>query len=387
MVCGFMEKISRLYRVFCLNITVIVIFFSILSPKLLCEDTNIIINTNSPIKLGAIVSLTGPAAKNGRNWLEGAELAVSDLQNRGTNVDLIIEDDATIPNKVATAFSKLANVDKVAGIIGGTWDFLAEAAYPLAKHYQTYFITPTNPIEAMSSDAQKNPWIFTNSPSLKAEELAISKFLKSRKIKDIGLVYINVPYGIIHADLLSKIAFDLNIKVSSNISINFSGYNDEIKLAALKLKNSKPELIFIVLNYEGVDMLLKEFQKINYNPIVLTTHTLGEALEFAKTKKRYSKAFAIYPKFSSESFGKTFLKKFNHPAFDYSAAAYDAIMFLVQLIKAKEESNNINISYEGISGLHRYPSPGPSIADTKAVVLSANEICDEMHLGAEVCSN
>jgi ABC-type branched-subunit amino acid transport system substrate-binding protein len=100
------------------------------------EDTNL-----KRTKLGAIVSLTGDAARNGRNWLEGAQLAIDELQAEGRQISLVVEDDGTVPARVATSFVKLATVDRVGGIIGGTWDFLAETAYPLAKQYRVPFIT------------------------------------------------------------------------------------------------------------------------------------------------------------------------------------------------------------------------------------------------------
>ena len=103
------------------------------------------------IRIGAVVSLTGYAEKNGRNWLEGAQLAIEDLNRDGIACELLVEDDQTTPVKAVTAFTKLAVVDKVQAVVGGTWDFLAEAVFPLAQRYHVPFVTPTRGITISSN--------------------------------------------------------------------------------------------------------------------------------------------------------------------------------------------------------------------------------------------
>ena len=325
------------------------------------------------IKLGAIVSLTGDASRNGLNWFEGANLALDELKTKGEAVELIIEDDATVPAKVASAFVKLATVNKVDGIIGGTWDFLAETAYPLAKQYQVPFITPTNPVEVLSSPAKKNPWIFTNGLSLAAERKEIRTFLRTSKVDEIGLVYINVPYGEIHADLLREIAKEEKLKIKIEAEISYQGFRDDIKLAALKFSKEKPDLVFVVLNYEGVDLLLRNFESFKFSPIVLMTHTLKEALNFGKSKTRYQKAFGILPKFTSTRFETAFMNKFNHPAYGYAAAGYDALMFMYRLALKRRSKGleKIELNYQGITGLHRLPNLSPGIVETEAMIMTA----------------
>ena len=325
-----------------------------------------------PLSLGAIVSLSGDAARNGRNWLEGAELAIDELNQSGVGVRLVVEDDATVPGKVATAFVKLATVDKVSGIIGGTWDFLAESAFPLAKQYRTPFITPTNPVEILSAAARSNQWVFTNGLSLSAEEQVLRQFLKMKAIRSVGLVYINVPYGISHADLLRKIAKDSGVDVLTDTQISYEGFHDVIKLAALKIFQKKPELVLVVLNYEGVDLLLRELAVRHSTPLVVMPHTLKEAYDFAEKPDRYGRAYGIYPKYASNDFDKTFLNKFNRAPYDYAAAGYDATMFMANLAlrRGSGDLSGVKVVYEGVTGMHAIPAADRSVVSTRAAIMS-----------------
>ena len=324
------------------------------------------------LKLGAIVSLTGDAARNGRNWLEGAQLAVDQLNQNGQQLELIIEDDATTPNKVASAFVKLATVDRVGGIIGGTWDFLAETAYPLAKQYRVPFITPSNPVEILSPAALSNPWIFTNGLSLGAEESVIRKFLKKRSIKSIGLAYINVPYGTSHADLVRRIAQQLNIPVLTDVQISYQGFHDGIKLAALKVSQKKPALVFIVLNYEGVDLMMRELGQVRYSPLVLMTHALKEAFDFGRVPDRYKHAFGIFPKFTSVTFEESFVKKFGRRPYDFAAAGYDATIFMTKVAARDSQValEDLVLDYNGVTGEHRISSSNRSVVQAQAAIMS-----------------
>ncbi|MBN8551039.1 MAG: amino acid ABC transporter substrate-binding protein [Deltaproteobacteria bacterium] len=353
--------------------------FSVFLASLLCfvgtsraEETR----SKDLIKLGAIVSLTGDASENGKNWMEGAQLAIDELRQSGQQVELIVEDDRTIPGSVASAFIKLSTQDKVDGIIGGTWDFLAETAYPLAKQYKVPFITPTNPVEILSVSAQSNPWIFTNGLSLKAEQHAIESFLAQKKAQNISLVYINVPYGTSHAELLRKTAQEKGLKIVSDNEITYQGFHDGIKVAALKIKEAKPDFVFVVLNYEGVDFLLREFEKANLQPTVLMPHTLKEAYDFGASPSRYTNAYGIYSKFTGADFEAAFKKKYGRPAYDYAAAGYDAVKFMAELVKTKPTGSDGNkiLVYDGVTGRHELPSADRSVVKSEASIMKMDGV-------------
>jgi branched-chain amino acid transport system substrate-binding protein len=94
-------------------------------------------NKSSQIRIGAIASLTGAAGEQGTNWVQGATLAIEEANAAGTEAVLSVEDDQTQPAKVVSGLNKLIQVNRVQAVIGGTWDFLAEAAFPVAIKNKT----------------------------------------------------------------------------------------------------------------------------------------------------------------------------------------------------------------------------------------------------------
>ena len=219
-------------------------FFSrIILTLFLLTAINVFADTKK-IKIGAIASLTGPAAEQGKNWVDGATLAVKALEKQGISIEFIVEDDASKPAQVHTAFNKLVSIDQVQGVIGGTWDFLAEAANPLSLKYKIPFITPTNPVEILSKSAQKNPWVFTNGLSIRETEIELERVLRGIKAKSAAIVVPNLPFGIVHADAIERIAKRQGISIISRDDIEYAGYHDTLRSIALKLSRRKPDVVF-----------------------------------------------------------------------------------------------------------------------------------------------
>lgn len=75
----------------------------------------------TPIPIGAVVSLTGAAGSYGESQSKGLELAAAELNAAGgVTYDLTIEDDATDPRQGITVFEQFIAQDEVSLIIGPT---------------------------------------------------------------------------------------------------------------------------------------------------------------------------------------------------------------------------------------------------------------------------
>jgi len=93
-------------------------------------------------------------------------LAVDEINKSGgvagRQVQVVIEDDHTDPKQTVSAVQKLIVVDHVNALIGGTWDFLANAAIPVIDRQKMVMITPS----ALPDTLEKtSPYLFvTHSP-------------------------------------------------------------------------------------------------------------------------------------------------------------------------------------------------------------------------------
>jgi ABC-type branched-subunit amino acid transport system substrate-binding protein len=307
----------------------------------------LLIGCNKPtdknqISIGAIASLSGAAGEQGKNWVQGAELAIHQANSNGANdktFALIVEDDQTQPAKVVAAMSKLAQVNQVVGVIGGTWDFLGEAAYPLAEKFKIPFITPSNPVEVISSAAKSSGYVFSTGMSLAAMKNALSDFIDSENIKgrftgNIAIVFPDLPFGTRQAEMVREVIKEKKLLLSFEYAFPpASLMSDTVKLAAQKILTEKPDLTYMVIDYNGLDLVTKEFTAQKIQPKVMTTQHLDQAFSFSKDPSRYKNIFALYPLAPSLGFEEAYQDYFKTPPRVYGYEGYLAANFLINVAK------------------------------------------------------
>ncbi len=92
---------------------------------------------DATVKVGACLSLTGPAAVYGAQQKAGLLAAVDELNRCGTvpgvKLEVVIEDDASTKEQGIAVYQRLISRDKVSAIIGPTLSNTATAADPLAQ--------------------------------------------------------------------------------------------------------------------------------------------------------------------------------------------------------------------------------------------------------------
>ena len=93
--------------------------------------------TGEPVKLGFFMSVTGRDASFGEAALRGSRLAVDDLNAAGgifgRPVELVVEDNRSLPGESATAAKKLIARDKVIALIGECASARTLEAAPIAQ--------------------------------------------------------------------------------------------------------------------------------------------------------------------------------------------------------------------------------------------------------------
>ncbi|MBL7661685.1 amino acid ABC transporter substrate-binding protein [bacterium] len=337
----------------------------------LCASTSKSYADTGALKIGIIASLSGPAGEQGKNWLAGAELAVDDLKQKGINLELVVEDDATETKRVATAFTKLATQDKVSAIVGGTWDYLAEVAYPLALKHQIPFLTPTNAVEFLSEETKKNPFVFTNALTLAAEKEVLRDFILATKPQAYALIYAQHPFAVAHAELVKSLAEQYKLALSFSAEILLESYSDTLKTAALKVKQYNPELVYIIADYQGLDLFTRELARLKSNPRILTVQHLDQAFDLARDPSRFRNSFAAYPDYD-QAFDQKFIAKFNAKPRVFAAHGYDAVMFLALALSAgiKLEDSSATFSYQGVTGEHLLPTRKRALVTNRAVLMT-----------------
>jgi neutral amino acid transport system substrate-binding protein len=155
------------------------------------------------LKLGALLPVTGDLAAIGQNMPEAATLAVDTINAcggvNGKPVTLVKEDDQTDPAAGAAAMTKLAEVDKVAGVVGSFASSVSGAAVDVAVKNKIMLVSPGSTSPVFTDRAKKGDfqgfWARTAPPDTYQAQ-ALAALAKKKGFQNVGTVVINNDYGV-----------------------------------------------------------------------------------------------------------------------------------------------------------------------------------------------
>jgi len=269
----------------------------------------------------------------------------------------------------ATAFNKISKVDHVDAVVGGTWDFLVESIFPLAKRDKIFALSPSNPEEVLSEASRKNPYALLNSMSIQAGEDVLEPFLSSAGKKKFSLVTMQVPFSAKYSEMYRRVSARVGHEFIEEIEISLEDSPQAYKHAAQKLSRKNPDIIFIVADYPRLDIFMTELQNFKVSPIIITTQHLEGAFELSgNNQDRYKNCFSIHPKYDHEKFDPLYLKHFNKKPGVFAAEGFDAVQFLARAFNRPEKSI-FGFSYTGLKGSYSYKQGKTSLLEKNEAVL------------------
>lgn len=162
-----------------------------------------------PIRIGAILSLTGPAAAFGIPERNAAQVVVDKVNKdggvKGRKLELVVVDDKTNPTEAARAAQRLISSDKVVAIIGASTGSGTLAMAPVAARNQVPVLAPNGTIGVTDPSKEFFPWTFRTSVSDTITIPALVERAKADGAKRIALFFQEDALGRFSAELLQKI--------------------------------------------------------------------------------------------------------------------------------------------------------------------------------------
>lgn len=200
------------------------------------------------VKLGAVLSLSGPAGAFGVPERDAIELLVQ-RHNKTAGAgdrryELIVYDDQTNPTEAARGATKLIEQDKVVGILGPTTGSGALALMPIAAKAQVPVVAPVSTVGVVSKEREFFPWIFRSMPS---DDVSARKqfdqVVMKPGLKRIAIFHQEDAFGKFGAEFIVRMAKENNVEVVAVTSAPASSI--DVTAAAIKIRNAKPDLVML----------------------------------------------------------------------------------------------------------------------------------------------
>ncbi|NBC95151.1 MAG: ABC transporter substrate-binding protein [Deinococcus-Thermus bacterium] len=152
-----------------------------------------------PVKLGALMPMTGDLAAFGETCYNGVQLAVDQINGAGgllgADIELVLGDTQTLPQPAIDAAQRMANVDGVAGIIGAlSSGNTIPVAQTVAAAEGVPMMSPasTSPVITGLED---DGYLFRTVPSDAFQGVALADVTMDHDIDTVAVIYVNNDYG------------------------------------------------------------------------------------------------------------------------------------------------------------------------------------------------
>ncbi|MHC5595809.1 MAG: ABC transporter substrate-binding protein [Nostoc sp.] len=155
------------------------------------------------LKIGSLLPSTGDLASVGQQMLGSVPLLVDTVNAcggvNGEPVTLVQVDDQTDPRAGAAGMTKLATLDKVAGVVGSFASSVSSAAVSIATPNKVMLVSPGSTSPIFTEKAQKGDfkgfWARTAPPDT-YQALALAQLARKKGFKRVSTVVINNDYGV-----------------------------------------------------------------------------------------------------------------------------------------------------------------------------------------------
>ena len=228
-------------------------------------------SAHSEIKVGVVLSTTGPAASLGIPEQKTVELFPKEIA--GEKIRYIVLDDASDPTGAVKATKKLITEDGVHVIIGATTtpsslamrDVVAEAGVPevsIAAGRSIVF-----PVD------EKRSWVFNTAPTTSLMAGAIIQHMKSKGVKTAAYIGFDDAFGEDWWTNFSETAKAAGIKIVANE--RYSRAATSVTGQSLHILAAKPDAVMIGASGTAAALPERSFKQIGYKGTLYQSGGVG----------------------------------------------------------------------------------------------------------------
>jgi branched-chain amino acid transport system substrate-binding protein len=224
----------------------------------------------SPIKIAFLSDMTSAGlADICASLLEGCKMAVEDINATGgllgRKLEILVADTKTDPTVTISQAKRL----KANGIIAVVGSNNSSDVLALGKWSQEEGNIPIFPSYGGTNQLNGHPWVFRifNMDVEEGSSLYLAKKMGKTKM---GILHVNLAYGIDAARVIKKFAPDYGVQLVQTEGLDLRSTDATVQVT--KLKNAGAEIVSLPGFADLVAAFVRALAILNYHP-VYTSHT------------------------------------------------------------------------------------------------------------------
>lgn len=352
------------------------------------------VHAEGTIRIGLVNETTGPNAEAGSYTVNGAKLALEEVNAAGgvlgRKLELVLEDNQSTNPGTVLAFSKLFADKGIAAIIGPIRSTQTQAASPtIAKAGVPTMIGGTDP----SLTKVNNRWLFRGRPSDSYSSRVIADFgVNTLKKSKWAIIHSTDAFG--SGGMNALTAALKTIGVTPVLVQGYTNNSQDFTPVVLAIKKSGADVIGTYMtNSPDVGIFAKQLRQLGItaewvgSPSVVT----DTAMKLAGPALHGVHGIADFtPDASAESraYSAKYRERYKLDPDVYSSWAYDALKILAQAITSAKSTEPEAIrsaiigirGWKGVEGVYNFDEKGDGLRGYNVVKNDAGKVVFIKHI-------
>ena len=294
----------------------------------------------TPIKIGASMSVTGTYAKPGSYQKEGYDICIDELNGKGgllgRKVELVIYDDQSQPATAVKLYEKLITEDKVDAVMGPYSSAVSEAVANVTEKYKKVMVAPLAATTSIFKKGRK--YIFMVITPAENYLDGLIDMAAKRGLKTVAIINEDTLFPKASAAGTAEAAKKRGMQVV--LQEAYPKGNTDFSALLVKIKAANPDVIAAGTYFDDAVAITRQMKELNVNPKMFGLTVGGDLPEFYDLLKQ--NAEYVYgstqwdeslPYPGQKEFLAAYTKKFKHEPSYHAAAGYAGCLIYGEAVK------------------------------------------------------
>jgi branched-chain amino acid transport system substrate-binding protein len=238
------------------------------------------VDAQTPIKIGASMSVTGTYAKPGTYQKQGYDICIDELNAKGgvlgRKVELVIYDDQSNPATAVRLYEKLITEDKVDAVMGPYSSAVSEAVANVTEKYKKVMVAPLAATTSIFKKGRK--YIFMVITPAENYLDGLIDMAAKRGLKTVAIIHEDTLFPKASAAGTAEAAKKKGMQVV--LQEAYPKGNTDFSALLVKIKAANPDVIAAGTYFDDAVAITRQMKELNVNPKMFGLTVGGDLPEF-----------------------------------------------------------------------------------------------------------
>ena len=234
----------------------------------------------TPIKIGASMSVTGTYAKPGTYQKQGYDVCIDELNAKGgilgRKVEFVIYDDQSTPATAVRLYEKLITEDKVDAVMGPYSSAVSEAVANVTEKYKKVMVAPLAATTSIFKKGRK--YIFMVITPAENYLDGLIDMAAKRGLKTVAIIHEDTLFPKASAAGTVEAAKKKGMQVV--LQEAYPKGNTDFSALLVKIKAANPDVIAAGTYFDDAVAITRQMKELNVNPKMFGLTVGGDLPEF-----------------------------------------------------------------------------------------------------------